>query len=648
MDPSVLKKMRSDWNDRASEDAYYYVAFGRRKQEEKEFFRTATDEIRWLEREIGRLATVSHLSRALEIGCGPGRLMRPLAPQFAEIHGVDVSDRMIELARRNLAEIPNCHVLANSGADLSPFSSEFFDFVYSYAVFQHIPSRNVVIHYLREAVRVLKLNGIFTCQIDGLPHPGIEESTWAGTCLSAEMLIEFARELNCQVLALERRASQYMWTTWRKRARGWRDAAVTSDGVEILDVRSAIGQWRIPGGRNAEFQVTIKGLDANWDLSDITAALQGQNAFVRTLQHPSPEGLGDISFTVPHLNGTGRTSLKLSWRGHPICDPAEVEVVASKSESPVLISVRDGVNHLSGRRIVCRHVKVILDNVSEPGGLRAAIDGKVAKCSPPVCIDTQMGRHEFNVSLPGSVGPGSHRIEVFHGSTQFPPEQILVGVLQSTDVFRGVPAGERLLEFESGGLCTVVTLLDNAEGSASEAIAAEATNLPFLSGQFAGIVYRRNPAEADWNQMCLLLKEQGALYVEMAASNAESTKDIERQSGLALRWRRDLARPLALRRAFGDREAFNAARCGRALCIALLRFIDRLLGTRFSIGRVGFYFGYEWNRPDLRARLNGCVHCGAVYSSDQLFASAPMIPRYPLVLYVCPSCGGSNIFTADH
>ena len=36
------------------------------------------------------------------------------------------------------------------------FPDEKFDFVYSYAVFQHIPSRDVVFQYLREARRVLK------------------------------------------------------------------------------------------------------------------------------------------------------------------------------------------------------------------------------------------------------------------------------------------------------------------------------------------------------------------------------------------------------------------------------------------------------------------------------------------------------------
>ena len=34
-DPNVLERMRADWNDRAGEDANYYVAFGRREQEEE-------------------------------------------------------------------------------------------------------------------------------------------------------------------------------------------------------------------------------------------------------------------------------------------------------------------------------------------------------------------------------------------------------------------------------------------------------------------------------------------------------------------------------------------------------------------------------------------------------------------------------------
>ena len=34
----VTERMRSEWNERAREDAHFYVAFGRREQDDDEFF----------------------------------------------------------------------------------------------------------------------------------------------------------------------------------------------------------------------------------------------------------------------------------------------------------------------------------------------------------------------------------------------------------------------------------------------------------------------------------------------------------------------------------------------------------------------------------------------------------------------------------
>ena len=163
--------------------------------------------------------------RALEIGCGPGRLMRPLSRHFGEIHGVDVSDEMIARARANLRGIPHAHPHHTSGADLAPFADESFDFVYSYAVFQHIPSRDVVMQYLREARRVLKPGGILRAQINGLDQTAARYDTWSGVRIPAEEVAAFARENDMQLLALEGARTQYMWTTMRKRAPGWLVAA---------------------------------------------------------------------------------------------------------------------------------------------------------------------------------------------------------------------------------------------------------------------------------------------------------------------------------------------------------------------------------------------------------------------------------------
>src|SRR5260221_9200992 len=97
----INTRMREDSSGRACEDAGYYVAFGRRDQDEAGFFATATEVVNALDWELRRVPVAQRGGwKALEIGCGPGRLMRPMSRSFVEIHGVDVSDEMIALARK--------------------------------------------------------------------------------------------------------------------------------------------------------------------------------------------------------------------------------------------------------------------------------------------------------------------------------------------------------------------------------------------------------------------------------------------------------------------------------------------------------------------------------------------------------------------
>ena len=82
-DSNVLDRMRQDWNDRAREDPHYYVAFGRREQDDAEFLASASDVVACVRGELKRLRPPGRPLpsglKALEIGCGPGRIMRPLS-----------------------------------------------------------------------------------------------------------------------------------------------------------------------------------------------------------------------------------------------------------------------------------------------------------------------------------------------------------------------------------------------------------------------------------------------------------------------------------------------------------------------------------------------------------------------------------------
>ena len=218
--------MRDDWNARAREDARYYVAFSRREQSDADFFATATAVVNNLEAELNRIPAAQRRGwKALEIGCGPGRLMRPMSRHFSEIHGVDVSDEMIALARERLHDTPNAHPHVSDGASLAEFPDEWFDFVYSYAVFQHVPNRDVIAAYMRDAHRVMKTGALARLQFNGMPVRGGESfDTWSGARMTSSDILEFTQLHDIQLLALKGAGTQYMWTTWCKQPHGWQSA----------------------------------------------------------------------------------------------------------------------------------------------------------------------------------------------------------------------------------------------------------------------------------------------------------------------------------------------------------------------------------------------------------------------------------------
>src|ERR1700722_20004451 len=130
----IARRMRDAWNRMAREDARYYIAFGRRTQEDEEFAASAADVLRRVGEEFARLEPAPESRRFLEIGCGIGRLMAPLSAHCGEIHGVDIADEMIALGRARLAGVAHAHLHWARDSDLSAFADAGFDLVYSYAV----------------------------------------------------------------------------------------------------------------------------------------------------------------------------------------------------------------------------------------------------------------------------------------------------------------------------------------------------------------------------------------------------------------------------------------------------------------------------------------------------------------------------------
>ena len=106
----------------------------------KEFFRSGYDYIDHVLKKIREHIDPNYtVKKALDFGCGVGRLVIPLAKLAENVTGVDVSDSMLAEANKNCEErsIRNA-AFVKSDDNLSLLDGKF-DFVHSFIVFQHIP-----------------------------------------------------------------------------------------------------------------------------------------------------------------------------------------------------------------------------------------------------------------------------------------------------------------------------------------------------------------------------------------------------------------------------------------------------------------------------------------------------------------------------
>lgn len=103
------------------------------------FFNSGEEYVAELEHIFDRYVGPMPTGRALDFGCGVGRLVIPFARRFSSVTGVDVSPSMIREAEQNCAErgVDNARFILSGGDDL-PNVSGSFDLVNTIIVLQHI------------------------------------------------------------------------------------------------------------------------------------------------------------------------------------------------------------------------------------------------------------------------------------------------------------------------------------------------------------------------------------------------------------------------------------------------------------------------------------------------------------------------------
>src|SRR5262245_5241774 len=137
----------SDWEHLAKADAYWAVLtheeFRRKnlnEQSRASFFASGEEEIRDTFAALrAQVDPTFSPQRALDFGCGVGRLSLPLAQRCVEVVGVDVSDTMLCEAADNCKASGVRNVTLVKGDDELSGVSGQFDLVHTYIVLQHVP-----------------------------------------------------------------------------------------------------------------------------------------------------------------------------------------------------------------------------------------------------------------------------------------------------------------------------------------------------------------------------------------------------------------------------------------------------------------------------------------------------------------------------
>jgi 2-polyprenyl-3-methyl-5-hydroxy-6-metoxy-1,4-benzoquinol methylase len=164
----TLDHVRKTYEAFGDEDPFFAVLSDKKKRgggwDPGEFFATGVQEIADVFAYLDEVGVSVPRARALDFGCGAGRLSQALAGHFDEVVGVDISSSMVRTAQDHNKVGERVRYLVNTVGDLSQLESGSFDFVYSNITLQHMPTE-AARGFIREFLRLLRPGGVAVFQV---------------------------------------------------------------------------------------------------------------------------------------------------------------------------------------------------------------------------------------------------------------------------------------------------------------------------------------------------------------------------------------------------------------------------------------------------------------------------------------------------
>src|SRR2546426_6657638 len=170
-----LRKLQKNWDRFGQVDPLWAIVTWPGKKGNRwdptEFFKTGEAEITSVLEHATSLGLNLRYRKALDFGCGVGRLTQTLAEYFDEVYGVDIAPSMLKLAERFNRHGNKCRYVLNETDNLRLFHDDTFDFIYTGNTLQHMEPQFSK-SYLKEFLRVLSPQGVCFFQIPGGLIPG--------------------------------------------------------------------------------------------------------------------------------------------------------------------------------------------------------------------------------------------------------------------------------------------------------------------------------------------------------------------------------------------------------------------------------------------------------------------------------------------
>lgn len=214
-----LRELQRNWDSMGRRNPFTVILTARMRWDAYDFFRTGEAEIEGLIEDVKSLNHGFGGERALDFGCGVGRLTQPLADYYDEAYGVDIAPSMIEAANTLNRRGEGCRYILNERDDLRIFMDDYFDLIYSNITLQHMKPL-YSLRYIEELLRVLKSGGLLVFHLpsekarkdlkDYLPawaHTLIQQMLFGGAMemhgVDRDFLVEYMGKLGGRTLLVK-------------------------------------------------------------------------------------------------------------------------------------------------------------------------------------------------------------------------------------------------------------------------------------------------------------------------------------------------------------------------------------------------------------------------------------------------------------